>query len=139
MKYLPIFIFIVSLLLECFVINIPLVLVSLIALTVIKKNYQMFFAGFILGIFLDILSFRTVGVSSLFFITFIFLILLYEKKFEITTNYFVILASFVGSFAFIFINHLHNLFLSSVISVFLGLMLFNIYKKIFIVKKEENG
>lgn len=139
MKYLPIFLFIASLLLECFVVNIPLVLVNLIALVVIKKNYQIFFAGFILGIFLDILSFRTVGISSLFFITLIFLILLYEKKFEITTNYFVVLASLVGSFAFIFINHLHNIFLSSIISMLLGLMFFNIYKKIYIVKKEENG
>ncbi len=139
MKYLPIFLFLLSLLLECFVVNIPLVLVNIIALVVIKKNYQMFLLGFLLGIFLDILSFRTVGVSSLFFITLIFLTLLYEKKFEITTNYFVIIASFIGSFVFIFINHLHNLFLSSIISMLLGLMFFNIYKKIYLIKKEENG
>jgi len=139
MKYLPVALFIIFLLLECFVVNLPLVLINIIALTVIRKDYSMFLVGLVLGILLDILTFRIVGVSSLFFITLIFLIHLYEKKFEITTNYFVILVCFVGSFAFIFIHHLHNLFFSSVISIFLGLLLFNIYKKIYVIKKEENG
>jgi len=64
-----------------------------------KKNLG-FPAAFLTGAVLDILLLNPLGKTSLFLVVFLFIILLYDKKFDIQTFPFVFLASFIGSFVY---------------------------------------
>ena len=125
----PIALLLIALFLESSVVSLPLVLLVLISFTVIYRNYPVFILAFIFGIILDVLTFKTVGMSSLFFTIVIFLILIYEKKFEIKTNYFIILASFLASFFFLLIFKNSNLILQSFFSILIGLLIFQVLNK----------
>ena len=135
----PVVLLLIALFLESSVTSIPLVLLVLISFTVIYRNYSVFIMAFIFGLILDILTFKTVGISSLFFISVMFLILIYEKKFEIKTNYFVILASFLGSFFFLFIFGYGNIILQSFLSILIGLLIFQVLNKLQVNKTISNS
>lgn len=139
MKYIPVILLFAALILQSWILTLPLVLLVLIPIAVIYRNYYAFALAFIFGILLDILSFKTIGVTSIFFCVFIFLIFMYERKFEINTSYFVIFASFLGSFAFIIFYGYSNLILETLVSTIIGLILFQIFKKGKIAKGEING
>lgn len=136
---IPLALLLIALFLEISVTNIPLVLLVLIPACIVYRHYSVFIMAFIFGIFLDILTFKTVGLSSLFFISVMFLILIYEKKFEIKTNYFIILASFLASFAFLFIFGHKYLIETSIISVLIGLLIFQVFNKSNISKTNLNS
>jgi cell shape-determining protein MreD len=127
-----IIIFLLALILETSVTTIPLVLVTLISLTVIVKKEWLFVLALILGTILDILQFKTVGVSSIFFVVLIFLVTLYEKKFEISTRPFVFIASFLSSFVYLIVLGLTNsIFLQSLLGGFFAVIIFSSFKKLF--------
>lgn len=130
MKFIPSLFLLVSLILEASVTTLPLILLVLICLTVIYKDYSVFFRSLIFGIFLDIFTLKTIGQSSIFFITVMFLILMYQKKFEITTNYFVIFASFFACLSFLFVFGNGNIIAGSIVSVLIGLLMFIFLQKI---------
>lgn len=136
---IPLVLLLIALFLEISVTNIPLVLLILIPTCIVYRNYSIFIMAFIFGILLDILTFKTVGLSSLFFISVMFLILIYEKKFEIKTNYFVILASFLGSILFILIFGHRYLIETSIISVLIGLLIFQVLNKLNVSKTNLNS
>ena len=92
MKFLSIILLSAALLLETTLFTIPLVLISLLSLTVIYRENFLFLFSFIFGIFLDLILFKTIGSSSLFFTLFLFLVLLYQRKFEIKTASFVLIS-----------------------------------------------
>jgi hypothetical protein len=129
MKFLVLIFLLCSLILESSILNLPLILLVLIPLTVIYRNYLIFIVAIIFGILLDILSFKSIGASSIFFCTFIFLILMYDRRFEITTNYFIIFASFFGSLSFIIFYGYHNIILGTMISVAIGVLVYKILRK----------
>lgn len=130
MKLFSIVLLSLALFLEASITTIPLVFLSLVSLMVIKRENWIFIYGFLFGVLLDLFSFKTLGVSSAFFVTFLFLILLYQRKFEIATNYFVLGVCFLGSFSFLFLLGFNNLIIvQSLISSFLGLLLFIILKR----------
>lgn len=103
MKY-----FIVSLVLlfaiifETSLIQLPLVLLSLLLLGVLWKEQWIFLAAFLAGSILDIAAFRTVGISSLFFIAVLGVVFLYERKFEIQSIPFVIVATLLSTSLYFF-------------------------------------
>jgi len=131
MKFLSIILLSLALLLETTLFTIPLVLISLICLTVIYKEDILFLFGFIFGFFLDLILFKTVGLSSLFFVIFLFLILLYQRKFEINTAGFVLVSSFLGSLGYLlFMNYNNNLFLQAIAGAIIGLIIFLFLKRI---------
>lgn len=113
-----------ALLLEGTVTTFPLVLVVLLCFTAITKNTVAFPVAFIAGMFLDILTIRTIGVSSIFFMVFLFMILLYQRKYEINSYPFVFFASFLGSLGFLLLSGRGNFFLDSLISSFIALLMF---------------
>lgn len=128
--FLSIVLLLISLILESSLTTIPLVFVVLLCLTVVYKENFLFILAFIFGVLLDILSFNTIGVSSTFFVASIFLVLIYQKKFEITTYPFVLIASFLGSFSFLFLLGFSDLrIFQSLISSFLGVSLFHFLRK----------
>jgi cell shape-determining protein MreD len=83
--------------------------------------------GFIFGILLDLVSFKTLGISSIFFITFLFFVLLYQSKFEIATNTFVLVTSFLGSLGYLILIGYHDsLIFQAILSSIIGLLLFKL-------------
>lgn len=126
MKIIPSILLLIFLVLEASITTLPLILLILICITVIYKDYSVFFLALVFGIFLDIFTFKTIGLSSILFIIVIFLILIYQRKFEITTNYFVLFASFLASLFFLFLSGNMNIVVQSVISSLIGLLIFNL-------------
>ena len=123
---------------EAWAISLPLVMLVLIPVTVIYKDNLLFVLAFVFGILLDMLSFKTIGYSSAFFCILIFLILMYERKFEIHSNYFVIFAAAISSLFFgVFYNY-PNIFLGTIVSTILAVTIYMLFKMT-IAKGEVHG
>jgi cell shape-determining protein MreD len=129
MKLAITIIFLFSLFLESSVTTLPLVFLTLFCLAVLTRKEWIFVIAFIAGVFLDALSFRVLGQSSLYFILYIFLVFLYERKFEISTKYFVFIASFLGSLGFLIIFSYNNVVLQSLMSSIIGILIFSILSR----------
>lgn len=78
--------------------TIPLIVMSVLLLYVVWRDRSLFIIAFWSGIVFDTLSVEKIGASSIFLVVFLFLVVLYERKFEIDTIYFVLFATFLGSF-----------------------------------------
>ena len=79
----------------------PFFIGAFILYYVITKRLEVFLFAFLCGIILDVMTIRWVGQTSLFFIAFLSIIMLYERKFEIYSVQFVFYTTFVGSFFFL--------------------------------------
>jgi len=129
MKFLLIiFVLIFSLFLETTFINLPFVLIIIFLFAVTYKGEWIFPFAVIGGVFLDILSFKTVGLSSLFFMLMLGVVFLYQRKYEIQSPQFIVIFSFVSVFVYqiIFKNQyiFWGAFLTSILSVAIfGLMI----------------
>ena len=129
MKLAATIVFLLSVFLESSATTLPLVFVTLLCLAVLVRKEWIFAIAFIAGVFLDALSFRVLGQTSLYFILYIFLVFLYERKFEISTKYFIIIASFLGSFGFLIIFSYENAILQSLMSSIIGVLIFSILSR----------
>jgi cell shape-determining protein MreD len=97
----------------------------LLCLLVLLRENWLFVFAFAFGLVLDLVSFKTLGISSAFFVVFLFLVLLYQSKFEIATNAFIFFSSLLGSFAYLMILGYNNsLILQTILSSIIGLLLF---------------
>ena len=129
MKFLLLLSLVFALILESSITTLPLVLIVLLVFTLIYKKNSIFLFAFLFGIIFDILSFRTIGLSSIFLSVILFFVLIYQSKFEIATNNFVLISSFFGSLGFlIFLGYNNNVILQAVVGSFLGLVLFRFFK-----------
>jgi len=128
------FILLITVLIEATFITIPLVLLFLINFLVIEKKSWVFPAAFLAGLALDILTLRYLGSTSMFFVTFLFIINLYERKFETSNLFFVLFASFIGSFFYLTIFGIRLAFSQSVVASIIGFLIF--YLMILLAKKE---
>lgn len=107
--------------------TLPLALVVILCLSVIfKNNFSVFALAFFMGLYLDIILVRTLGQSSTFFVVFIFLVFLYERKFEIQTAPFVFLSSFFGTLSYLFIFGYNHVLEQAVVSSVIGVLLFRL-------------
>lgn len=122
-----------ALLLETTVTTLPLILIVLICLSVLYQRAWILIVAFCVGIILDALSLRFLGSSSMFLLLFLGLVFLYERKFEIQTDPFVLIASFVGSITFLKIFGYQQIFLQSIASTIIAVLLFWVLQ----VKKQE--
>ena len=120
---LIIFIFI-----EGTVTTVPLVLIMLLCLAIIHKGNWVFFLAFFAGLLLDLFKLQILGGTSLFYLIFLFLVLLYQRKYEINTFPFVIIASFIGSMLYLFIFRYDDVLLLAGISSVVAILLFSILK-----------
>lgn len=131
MRFLSFILLIFALLLETSLTTIPLVLTTLICLTVVYKQNFVFVLAFIFGLFLDLILLNQIGMSSILFVVFLFLILMYQRKFEIKTASFVLVSSFLGSFIYLWIFSYHNLIIPQAIAgAIIGLIIFGFLKKL---------
>lgn len=111
---------IISLTLESSITTLPLTLLILLFASVATRSNNIFGLAFLSGLALDLLSFRTIGISSIYFTCFIFVIFLYQKKFEIQTLHFIIIFSFLGSLGYLILIGANNFFIQSIFSAFLS-------------------
>ncbi len=124
MQYLFfIFLFFITLL-ESSLNVVPLTLLFLLCFTLAQQSALIFPVAFIAGILLDILSVRPLGETGLFYILFLFFILLYQRKYEITTVPFVFFTSFFGCLLFFLIFGFSNLFIQLFLSIVLAILIF---------------
>lgn len=118
-----------AVLLEGAVITLPLALILLLFFYIFNRKFWVFPAAFIFGILLDVVSFRTIGVSSIFFTIFLFVLSLYERKFETLTILFVLFSSFLGSLAFLLIFKYNYVLLQSTASSLIAILMFKIFSR----------
>lgn len=129
MKIFAAVLLILALCLEISVTTLPLVFVSLLCLIVVLREDWLFIAAFLTGLLLDLLSFRTLGLSSIFLVSFLFVVLLYQGKFEIDTGYFVAAVGFLGSFLFLFlVGSTQLIIVQAIFSSLIAWLLFKLIK-----------
>jgi len=130
MKLLALAFLIIALILEITLTTIPFVFLILLCLLVLLKENWLFILAFVFGLLLDLLSFKTLGSSSIFLTVILFLVLLYQSKFEIATNAFVFFASLFGSFIYLlFLGYHDNLIIQAILSSIIGLILFKLMQR----------
>lgn len=130
MKYVPYILLFFLIILESSVTTLPLVLIFLLFLAVFVRSESVFLTAFFAGILLDALTLRTLGSSSAFFLLILFLIFLYERKFEIGTIYFVVIATFFSSLIYLLVFPTDSLLPQIVLCVILSFAIFLAVKKI---------
>lgn len=91
--------------LEGSVISFPFVFLFLIFFSLRNRTPWVFIFAFLGGILLDSFYLRTIGFTSVFFLIFIFGVLLYERKFEIGSSFFLFASVLLGSFLYFSIFH----------------------------------
>lgn len=106
--------------------TIPFAIALLVVATVVFKKSWVFFAAFGLGLFLDLILIRPLGYTSLVFAIFVFLIRLYERKFETQTLAFVFISSFLGSLIYLLIFSYNQAFIQSLVNSLIAVLLFKI-------------
>lgn len=124
------FAFLIAVFFEGAVISLPLVLDFILVYYIFERKAWIFALAFILGLILDIFHLRLLGLTSIFFVVFIFIITLYERKFEIKTTAFVLFFSFIGSLIFLFIFGYNYVLLQSIVSSLIAVVLFKVFGKI---------
>ena len=104
--------------------TLPLVLIVLLCLAVIFEKTWIFALAFFMGLLLDLFQLRNLGQTSLFFIVFLIIVWLYEGKFEIKTNPFVFLSTFVGTFFYLIFFGYNYVFGQALVSSIIAVLLF---------------
>lgn len=128
-------ILLIAVLIEATFTTIPLSLLLLINFLVLEKKSWVFIAAFLTGLMLDILTLRFLASTGLFFIIFLYVINLYEKKFETANIYFVLFSSFLGAFLYLNIFKISIVLPQALISAILGVVIFYLFT---LLTKEKN-
>lgn len=117
-------------LLETTITTIPLILVVILIMAVVSKKSWIFSVAFAVGLLLDLLSFNVIGKTSIFFVIFLLIVLLYDRKFEIRTVHFVLISSFLGSLFYLTLFNYKGIFFQSFLSSIIAVILFLAVKRI---------
>ncbi len=96
-KIIVVVLFLVALFLESSITSIPFLLTGMLLLFVFTKKPYVFFVAFICGILLDSMLLRMMGSTSIFYLLFLLIVLLYDRKFEVLSLPFVLTLSVVGN------------------------------------------
>lgn len=120
---------VIAIFLESSIFSLPLVLIVILISAVFIRESYVFLLAFAGGLVLDILTQRTLGLSSLYFVAFVFIIFLYHKKFEAGTFQFLTAASFLGSLFYLFFIGTGQIIFHSIIIVLFTVTSFLFFKK----------
>lgn len=120
---------ILTVLIESSLTTLPLTLLVILFLAVSTKRNEVFVLAFFSGLILDILSFSLIGLSSLYFVTFVFLIYVYQKKFEIDTINFIFIFSFVGSLIYLLISGVSFVIIQSFLATLIASSSYIVFRK----------
>lgn len=136
-NYLFLFILILAIFLEGTVTTLPLVFLCFVILTILLRNLFLFVLAFFGGIFLDAFALRPIGETSIFLLLFVFLMLLYQRKYEINTYSFVFIASFFGALLYLFLFGYQNIYWEAAMSAVFGVLLFGIFRFMLLIGVKE--
>lgn len=128
MLFISFILLIIFLLLEGTVTYLPLTLILLLCLVIVNRSVFIFILAFFAGLLLDIFRLQPLGMTSLFYLVFLFLILLYRRKYEIRSVPFVFIASFFGSVIYLFLFKYNNILILSILSSLFALLFFSILR-----------
>jgi cell shape-determining protein MreD len=105
--------------------TLPLTLIFILSFTILKRkrDSSIFLVAFLSGLLLDMVTLRTLGMTSIFFLSLSFLVLLYERKYEIATIPFVMAATFIGSVAYLWIFVKVSIFMQSIVASIIAVSL----------------
>lgn len=127
----------ICLILESTITALPLNFLVLFIFTVFWQDELVFVFAIISGCILDALLFRSVGVTSVFFVLFLGLVLLYRQKFEIHTIYFALTFCLIGSVCHFLLFGYTNLLVQLVLMVFLTTVVY--FFTYFFLFKQKDG
>ena len=113
-----------SLIVEGVISTAPFVLLFLILLYIYTRKDSVFIYAFISGLFLDIFQVRVLGETALFFLPVLFLLFLYQRKFEIASLPFVIFSVFISSYCYLFFFIQVDILLQTIFITILGAIIF---------------
>lgn len=102
----------------------PISLPFIVAYAATNKKISSLFLAFFAGIINDVFSMDAIGKTSFYYITCVFLILLYGDKFETGTPRFVLIFNFIFSFVFMIVFYRENIFLGALLSTFISFIAF---------------
>lgn len=129
--FLLFLIILLSLILESAVTSLPLFLIAVMVILIlypVKHNNLSFVLAFLGGLILDASAVRNLGGTSLFLTCWLFLILLYQRKYEIDTITFVVVSSFFGTFLYLWFFGYGDIIIQSIIGSFISGVLFIIFR-----------
>lgn len=106
--------------------TIPFSIAMLIVCAVIFRKPWVFFAGFLLGLLFDLFFVRSLGLTGLILTFIVFLVLLYERKFETQTLTFVFVLTFLGSLIYLWFFKYEMVFIQAFINALLSVLLFRV-------------
>jgi hypothetical protein len=106
--------------------TIPFSLGLLAASAAVFRNSWVFFLALGLGLFLDLISLRFLGLTGLILIIYVLLIRLYERKFETKTSVFIFIFSFLGSLIYLNIFDYSQIFLQSFVNSLFAVLFFKL-------------
>ena len=89
-----------------------------------EVKFQIKLDAFGIGLFLDLVLIRHIGYTGLVFTIFVFLIRLYERKFETQTATFVFFAAFLGSIFYLKVFGHSNILAQSLVSSLMAILFF---------------
>ena len=135
-KYLFfIIILFLSILFSRFYPNFILAISILILFFIFLNKIFIFLSSFLAGILIDSFSFSFLGERSIYFLLILFLIFLYQNKFEIKNFWFIIISCFIGAFFYNLIFYAKLYFLFDFLIAFLSGFIFMILNRI--IKSDE--
>jgi hypothetical protein len=101
--------------------------IGLLAISaVLCQKSWVFFLALGLGLFLDLITLRVLGGSSLALVVFAFMVFLYKRKFETQTAIFVFLSTFLGSLIYLKIFDYQQILWQALINSLLTVIVFKL-------------
>jgi hypothetical protein len=106
--------------------TIPFSIGLLAVSAVLFKKSRVFFLAFGLGLFLDLIMIRLLGYTSLVLTIFVFILFLYERKFETQTVAFVFISTFLGSFSYLWLFGYQMVFWQALVNALITILAFRL-------------
>lgn len=110
----------------------PLFLIGVLMMIILysaKHDNLVFTLAFFGGLILDTSAVRYLGGTGLFLICWLFLILMYKRKYEIDTISFVLTSSFFGLFSYLLFFGYEDKLIQAIIGSIFSCVLFVIFKR----------
>ena len=121
----------IAIMLEGTFTSLPLVLITLILLSISMRKSDIFLVAFLASLVLDVFLVRATGITSIFFLCILLLIFLYDKKYDVTSLSFILIITALSCGFYLFIFPSPNIFLQVIISTLLAGGLYSLLGIIF--------
>jgi cell shape-determining protein MreD len=95
--------------------------------------------AFFSGLFLDILMLGTLGLTSMYFIIFVLMVFLYQKKFEIDNLNLIIVFTFLGGIGYLWLLSASYIIFQAIILTLISGISFLVYKTTAINNSNSNN